>query len=264
MNYYEQLGIAPDSDFTAIRKAYYRRAKQCHPDLFGNAPEKAEEFKRLVMIFDTLSDPGKRRAYDETILIVRASSIGPAQWSGSSIMDSDADDTLEELIVGNEPPKDTRLTTLFLDLEKTFVFMTFREAKNLYAARKYKTAVKLFSSLVSMAPSNILYRVWLARSLTRVCEYRKAKVHYNAALILGSRRVPAQRLFTVRRELDELSRRRAPLLHPLLHRVRRFFHPPEETILKMPDEQMIEDASRIMEQLLDEDARKSRRRLGGG
>lgn len=260
MNYYEQLGIAQDSDFAAIRKAYYRRAKECHPDLFGNAPEKAEEFKHLVMIFDTLSDPGKRRAYDETILFVRTTGIATAQWSGTSIMDTDADDTLEELIVGNEPPKDTRLTTLFLDLEKTFVFMTCREAKNLYAARKYKTAVKLFSSLVSMAPSNILYRVWLARSLTRVCEYRKAKVHYNAALILGSRRVPAQRLFTVRRELDELSRRRAPLLH----RVRRFFHPPEKTMLKMPDEQMIEDASRIMEQLLDEDARKNRRRLGGG
>ena len=209
------------------------------------------------MIFDTLSDPGKRRAYDETILIVRASSIGPAQWSGNSIMDSDADDTLEGLIVGNDPPKDTRLTTLFLDLEKTFVFMTCREAKNLYAAKKYKAA-KLFSSLVSMAPSNILYRVWLARSLTRIREYRKAKVHYNAALILCARRVPAQRLFTVRRELDELAKRRAPLL---LHRVRRFFHPPEETILKMPDEQMIEDASRIMAQILDEEARKNRKRL---
>ena len=145
----------------------------------------------------------------EKIQIVRASSIGPAQWSGNSIMDSDADDTLEGLIVGNDPPKDTRLTTLFLDLEKTFVFMTCREAKNLYAAKKYKAAAKLFSSLVSMAPSNILYRVWLARSLTRIREYRKAKVHYNAALILCARRVPAQRLFTVRRELDELAKRRA-------------------------------------------------------
>ena len=42
MNYYEQLGIAVDSDFTAVKKAYYRRAKECHPDLFGNAPEKAQ------------------------------------------------------------------------------------------------------------------------------------------------------------------------------------------------------------------------------
>ena len=40
-----------------------------------------------------------------------------------------------------------------------------------------------------------------------------------------------------------------------------FFHPPEETILKMPDEQMIEDASRIMAQILDEEARKNRKRL---
>ncbi len=256
MNYYEQLGIAPDCDFAAIRKAYYRRAKECHPDLFGNAPEKAEEFKRLVMMFDTLSDPGKRRAYDETILISRTS--GPSvQWSGVSIMDTDADDTLEELIVGNDPPKDTRLTTLFLDLEKTLVFMTCREAKNLYAGRRYGQSAKLFGALVRMAPSNVLYRVWLARSLVQIREYGKARVHYNAALILGSRRIPAQRLRTVRRELDELARRRAPLLH----RIRHMFQTPQSAELKMPDEQMIEDASRIMERLLDEETRRNRRRL---
>ena len=130
MNYYEQLGIAVDSDFTAVKKAYYRRAKECHPDLFGNAPEKAEEFKRLVMIFDTLSDPVKRRSYDETILVESRISYA-APCGADSIMDTGADDTLEELIVGNDPPEDTRLTTLFLDLEKTFVFMTCREAKNL-------------------------------------------------------------------------------------------------------------------------------------
>ncbi len=256
MNYYEQLGIAADSDFTAVKKAYYRRAKECHPDLFGNAPEKAEEFKRLVMIFDTLSDPVKRRNYDETILIESRISH-TVSYDGDSIMDTGADDTLEELIVGNEPPGDTRLTTLFLDLEKTFVFMTCREAKNLYASRKYRRSAELFAQLVGMAPSNILYRVWLARSLVQIREYGKAKVHYNAALVLGSRRIPVQKLRGVRRELDELSRRCSPLLHKL----RRFFKPPQETVIKMPDEQMLEDASRIMEQMLDEDRRRNRRRL---
>ena len=256
MNYYEQLGIASDSDFAAIKKAYYRKAKECHPDLFGNAPEKAEEFKRLVMMFDTLSDPVKRRGYDETILI-ESRIVIETRWSGTSIMDTEADDTLEELIVGNEPPKDTRLTTLFLDLEKTFVFMTSREAKNLYTAKKYKTAAGLFTTLVGMAPSNILYRVWLARCLVKIREYRKARVHYNAALILGARRVPAQKLRIVRKELDELTKCRAPLLY----RIRHFFQPPEETILKMPDEQMIEETSRIMEQILDEDRRRQRKRL---
>lgn len=105
MNYYEQLGIAVDSDFTAVKKAYYRRAKECHPDLFRNAAEKAEEFKRLVMIFDTLSDPVKRRSYDETILVESRISYA-APCGADSIMDTGANDTLEELIVGNDPPED--------------------------------------------------------------------------------------------------------------------------------------------------------------
>ncbi len=256
MNYYEQLGIAVDSDFTAVKKAYYRRAKECHPDLFGNAPEKAEEFKRLVMIFDTLSDPVKRRSYDETIL-VESRIACTAPCGADSIMDTGADDTLEELIVGNDPPEDTRLTTLFLDLEKTFVFMTCREAKNLYVSRKYRRSAELFTRLVGMAPSNILYRVWLARSLVQIREYGKAKVHYNAALILGSRRIPVQKLRGVRRELDELSRRRSPLLH----KIRRFFTPPQETMIKMPDEQMLEDVSRMIERMLDEERRRNRKSL---
>ena len=108
-----------------------------------------------------------------------------------------------------------------------------------------------------MAPSNILYRVWLARSLVQIREYGKAKVHYNAALILGNRRIPVQKLRGVRRELDELSRRRSPLLH----KIRRFFTPPQETMIKMPDEKMLEDASRMIERMLDEERRRNRKSL---
>ena len=257
MNYYEQLGIAPDCDFPTLKKAYYKRAKECHPDLFGNAPEKAEEFKHLVMIFDTLSDPVRRRMYDETVLV--ESRIPPAMVldGADSIMDTGADDTLEELIVGNAPPEDTRLTTLFRDLEKTLAFMTCREAKNLYAARRYRSAAKLFSRLVAMAPSNILYRVWLARSSVRLRDYGKAKLHYRAALVLGDRRVPPQRLRLVRRELDELSQERAPLLH----KIRRFLSPSEELFVKPPEEEMIEETSRIFSKLLAEERRKERKRL---
>ena len=257
MNYYEQLGIAPDCDFSALKKAYYKRAKECHPDLFGNAPEKAEEFKRLVMIFDTLSDPVRRRMYDETVLVESRIPAAVVLGGSSSIMDTDADDTLEELIVGNAPPEDTRLTTLFRDLEKTFVFMTCREAKNLYAVHKYRSASKLFENLVSMAPTNILYRVWLARVSVHLHDYGKAKRHYRAALILGERRVPQQKLSLVRRELEELSRKRSPLLH----KIRRFLSPSEELFIKPPEEEMIEETSRIFSKLLAEERRKDRKRL---
>jgi len=50
-----------ECEFAALKKAYYRRARECHPDRFGNDPDKAEEFKAVVEAFVTLSDPEKRR-----------------------------------------------------------------------------------------------------------------------------------------------------------------------------------------------------------
>ena len=73
MNYYEILGIGRECGFAALKKAYYRRARECHPDRFGNAPEKVEEFKLLVEAFVTLSDPEKRRQYDASLFSAPAS-----------------------------------------------------------------------------------------------------------------------------------------------------------------------------------------------
>ncbi len=255
MNYYEFLGVAADSDFAVIKKAYYRRAKECHPDLFGNAPEKAEEFKHLVLVFDTLSDPGKRKHYDDGVFLERRIVFREKTYADVSIMDTGADDTLEELIVGNEPPTDTRLTTLFRDLERTVVFMTCREAKNYYAAGRYLIAARLFSTLVGMAPGNILYRIYLARTLVKTRDYRGAKRHYKAAILLGSRRVPVQKLPAVHAELEELSRKQMPLFHKL----KRFFAPEKEAILKMPDELMIEETARLMSKMVDNDGKQKKR-----
>ena len=50
MNYYEILGVNPQCDFATMKKAYYKRAKECHPDRFANAPGKVEEFKQLALV----------------------------------------------------------------------------------------------------------------------------------------------------------------------------------------------------------------------
>ena len=155
MTHYERLEVAQNCDFTALKRAYYRKVRTCHPDLFGNSPEKNEEFKLLVEAFNILSDPEKRYAYN---LQIRAS-VTSRPPSVETIMDSESDDALEELIVGNKPPEDATLMTLFRDLERTLVFVTWREARGLYLERRFKEAVRLFLRLVAMAPDNILYRV---------------------------------------------------------------------------------------------------------
>ncbi len=250
MNYYETLGVAADCEFSALKKAYYKRARECHPDLFGNAPSKTEEFRNLVEAFVTLSDPEKRKHYDGTLRINASFAVLP---EGDTIMDTDADDTLEELIVGNNPPSNTTLFTFFRDLEKTMVFMTSREARNLFANRKYRSAARLYEKLVSLAPLNILYRVYYARCLTHLRDYKKAAFHYRTAISIGKHRDPPQHLHTVRKELKELSRKQMPILHKML----RLFSEPESSSTLTPDEEMIAQAERIMAKMLNETPKKN-------
>ena len=251
MTLYELLEVSADCDFTALKKAYYRKARKCHPDLFSNSPEKTEEFRRLVEAFNILSDPERRTAYNRSI---QAAAVD-LRIRTDGIMDTDSDDTLEELIVGNSPPEDATLMTLFRDLERTLVFITWREARNYFAERRYKASARLFQKLVVLAPDNILYRVYLARSFFALKEYSKARYHYKAALNIGDRRSPPQNLMTVREELDRLRKKE----NPLLHRIRNALFPRKNAPYIPSDEQMIRETSRAMQNILDSQERK---RLG--
>lgn len=254
MTHYERLEVAQNCDFTALKKAYYRKVRTCHPDLFGNSPEKNEEFKLLVEAFNILSDPEKRYAYN---LQIRAA-VSSRPLSVETIMDSESDDTLEELIVGNKPPEDATLMTLFRDLERTLVFVTWREARGLYLERRFKEAVQLFLRLVAMAPDNILYRVYLARSFSALREYSRAKYHYRAALNIGERRRPPQNLYTVRDEFERVSRKK----NPLIYRIIEALSPKKDVPLVPSDEQMLREISRAMQRMLDEQERKNRSSSG--
>ena len=59
---YEALGVAPDADADALRRAYKAAALKHHPDKGGDT----DKFKRAAEAYATLSDPTKRRMYDAT------------------------------------------------------------------------------------------------------------------------------------------------------------------------------------------------------
>ena len=61
---YETLGVPRDADADAIKKAYRKLARQLHPDVNPD-PETQERFKEVTHAYEVLSDPEKRKRYDE-------------------------------------------------------------------------------------------------------------------------------------------------------------------------------------------------------
>jgi len=62
---YDLLGVAPDASPAQIKKAYYKKAVQCHPDKNPDDPTANERFQALSNAFQVLSDPELRAKYDK-------------------------------------------------------------------------------------------------------------------------------------------------------------------------------------------------------
>lgn len=64
-DYYEVLGIEKGADDAAIKKAYRVLAKKYHPDMNPGDAEAEKKFKEASEAYAVLSDPEKRRQYDQ-------------------------------------------------------------------------------------------------------------------------------------------------------------------------------------------------------
>jgi curved DNA-binding protein len=64
-DYYKVLGVDKTADAKAIKQAYRRLARKYHPDLKPGDRTAAERFKEINEANEVLSDPEKRRRYDE-------------------------------------------------------------------------------------------------------------------------------------------------------------------------------------------------------
>jgi curved DNA-binding protein len=64
-DYYAALGVSPDADDQVIKQAYRKLARQYHPDVNPGDQAAEERFKEVNEAYQALSDPERRRKYDE-------------------------------------------------------------------------------------------------------------------------------------------------------------------------------------------------------
>jgi len=62
---YEVLGVARDADDKTIQSAYRKLARELHPDVNPDDPGAEDRFKEVSQAYTILSDPEKRRDYDD-------------------------------------------------------------------------------------------------------------------------------------------------------------------------------------------------------
>ncbi len=65
IDYYKILGVPKDIPQDEVKKAYFKRAKQFHPDLHPDDPKAKAKFQALNEAYEVIGDKDKRAKYDQ-------------------------------------------------------------------------------------------------------------------------------------------------------------------------------------------------------
>src|ERR1700733_5090524 len=124
-DYYKVLGVERGASEADIKSAYRKLARKYHPDVNPNNKKAEAQFKEVNEAYQVLSDPEKRRKYDqlgadwehgldqEEILRRYAASQGAGRSQGpqgSDFSAGDASDFFEQFFGFGESPFNARRT----------------------------------------------------------------------------------------------------------------------------------------------------------
>src|ERR1700738_5360882 len=82
-DFYKELGVSSDASADEIKRAYRKLARDVHPDT-NSDPSAAERFKAVSEAHSVLSDPPKRKEYDETRRLFAGGGFGRGRFNGDN------------------------------------------------------------------------------------------------------------------------------------------------------------------------------------
>ena len=95
--HYEVLGVDKNADEAALKKAYRQLAKKYHPDMNPGDTEAEKKFKEASEAYAVLSDPEKRRQYDQFGHAAFEQGGGPGGFGGFDFSSADMSDIFGDI-----------------------------------------------------------------------------------------------------------------------------------------------------------------------